>query len=67
MGFHGRAATHKLKITMCNTKRLLEWCKARHHWTLEQWKRVNHASPSGNPTDESGFGRCQENDTCPNT
>jgi hypothetical protein len=26
MGFHGRAAAHK--------------CKARRHWTLEQWKRV---------------------------
>ena len=25
---------------MCNAKRHLEWCKARRHWTLEQWKRV---------------------------
>jgi hypothetical protein len=25
---------------------------------------MNHASPSGSPTDESGFGRCQENATC---
>jgi hypothetical protein len=40
MGFHGRAAAHKSKITMHNAKRLLEWCKARRHWTLEQWKRV---------------------------
>jgi hypothetical protein len=40
MGFHGRAATHKPKITMRNAKRWLEWCKARRHWTLEQWKRV---------------------------
>ena len=40
MGFHGRAAVHKPKMTMCNAKCQLEWCKARHHWTLEQWKRV---------------------------
>jgi hypothetical protein len=40
MGFHGSAATHKLKITMRNAKRLLEWCKARRHCTLEQWKCV---------------------------
>ena len=25
---------------MCNDKRLLEWCKACRHWTLEQWKCV---------------------------
>ena len=35
MGFHGRAAAHKPKITMRNAKRLPEWCKARRHWTLE--------------------------------
>uniref|UniRef100_A0A673XLB6 ATP-dependent DNA/RNA helicase DHX36 n=1 Tax=Salmo trutta TaxID=8032 RepID=A0A673XLB6_SALTR len=27
---------------------------------------MNHASPSGSPTDKSGFGGCQENATCPN-
>jgi hypothetical protein len=27
---------------------------------------MNHASPSGSLTDESGFGRCHENATCPN-
>jgi hypothetical protein len=27
---------------------------------------INHASPSGSPKDESGFGGCQENATCPN-
>ena len=37
MGFHGRAATHKPKITMRNAKRQLEWYKGRSHWTLEQW------------------------------
>ena len=46
------------------------WCKACHQWPLEQWKSVlwseYHASPSGSPTDESGFGGCQENATCPN-
>ena len=25
---------------MRNVKHRLEWCKARHHWTLEQWKRI---------------------------
>ena len=40
MGFHCRAATHKPKTTMRNTNCWLEWCKARHHWTLEQWKHV---------------------------
>ena len=25
---------------MHNAKRRLEWCKAHHHWTLEQWKHV---------------------------
>jgi hypothetical protein len=38
VGFHGRAAAHKPKINMRNAKRHLEWCKARRHWTLEQWK-----------------------------
>ena len=33
MGFHGRAAAHKPKITMCNAKRRLQW-------TLEQWKHI---------------------------
>jgi hypothetical protein len=40
MGFHVRAAAYKPKITMPNVKRQLEWCKAHHHWTLEQWKRA---------------------------
>ena len=31
---------HMPKITMRNAKHRLEWCKARCHWTLEQWKRV---------------------------
>jgi hypothetical protein len=29
---------HKPKITMRNVECRLEWCKARRHWTLEQWK-----------------------------
>ena len=37
MGFHGRPDAHK---RMRNAKRQLEWCEARGHWTLEQWKRV---------------------------
>jgi hypothetical protein len=28
---------------------------------------LNHVSPSGNPTDESGYGAYQENTNCPNT
>ena len=67
MGFHGRAAAHKTKISMCNAEHHLEWCKAPRNWTLEQWKRVlwhdESRSPSGRPTDESGFGGCQENAT----
>lgn len=27
---------------------------------------MHQSSPSGRPTDESGFGDCQENSTCPN-
>ena len=38
MGFHGRAAAHKPKITMYNA--IVDWCKAHRHWTLEQWKHV---------------------------
>ncbi|CAI9560585.1 unnamed protein product, partial [Staurois parvus] len=40
MGFHGRAAASKPSITKCNAKCGMPWCKARHHWTLEQWRRV---------------------------
>jgi hypothetical protein len=34
------SASHKPKITMQNANRWLEFCKARLHWTLEEWKRV---------------------------
>ncbi|CAI9624268.1 unnamed protein product, partial [Staurois parvus] len=34
MGFHGRAAASKPYVTKCNTKHRMQWCKARHHWTL---------------------------------
>ena len=40
MGFHGRAAASKPYISKCNAKRQMQWCKARRHWTLEQWRRV---------------------------
>jgi hypothetical protein len=40
MGFHGRVAAYKPKITRSNAKRRLEWCKAHRHWTLEKWKCV---------------------------
>ena len=31
LGFHGRAAAHKPKITMRNVNLQLEWCKASRH------------------------------------
>jgi hypothetical protein len=70
MGFRGRAAAHKPKITMCNAKRRLEWCKARRHWTLEQWKCVLWSDESRFTIWQSDgqiwvYG-CQENTTCPN-
>ncbi len=37
--FHGQAAACKPHIQY-NAKRRLEWCKARCHWTLEQWKHI---------------------------
>ena len=40
MAFHGRSAARKPKITMRHAKRRLEWCKAHHHWTLQQWQHV---------------------------
>ncbi|CAI9540626.1 unnamed protein product [Staurois parvus] len=36
MGFHSRAAASK----PYNAKRRMSWCKARRHWTLEQWGHV---------------------------
>ena len=62
MGFHGRAAAHK---PMRNAKSRLTaiglWSSGNVFSEV-----MNHASPSGSLTDESGFGRCQENATCPN-
>ena len=40
MGFYGQAAASKPYISKCNAKRQMQWCKARRHWTLEQWRRV---------------------------
>ena len=40
MGFHGPAAASKPYINQCNAKRGMQWCKARCHWTLEQWRRL---------------------------
>ncbi|CAI9596684.1 unnamed protein product [Staurois parvus] len=40
IGFHGRAAASKPYITKCNAKHQMQWCKARRHWALEQWRRV---------------------------
>ena len=40
MGFHGRATASKSYISKCNAKRCVQWCKARRHWTLEEWRHV---------------------------
>ncbi|CAI9606228.1 unnamed protein product, partial [Staurois parvus] len=34
MGFYGQAAASKPCITKYNAKCWMQWCKARHHWTL---------------------------------
>jgi hypothetical protein len=52
MGFHGRAAAHKPKITMRNAKRRMECCKVE----VERWKRVLWSEESGGPSDYSGLG-----------
>jgi hypothetical protein len=59
-------AAHKPKITMHNAKRRLE--DAIGLWSSGNAFSgpMNPASPSGSPTDESEFGRCQENATCLN-
>ena len=59
-----RATASKLYISKCNAKCWMQWCKARRHWTLEQWRRILRVSPSGNLMDMSGFGSCQENGSC---
>jgi hypothetical protein len=38
--FHGRAAAHKLNISLVNAKHRLKFCKERRHWTVDEWKRV---------------------------
>jgi hypothetical protein len=40
MGFHGRAAAHKSNISSVNTNVRLKWSKERHHWTVDNLKRV---------------------------
>ncbi|CAI9593785.1 unnamed protein product, partial [Staurois parvus] len=40
MSFHGRAAASKPYITKYTAKHRMHWCKACHHWTLEQWRSV---------------------------
>lgn len=37
-GLCGRVAACKHHITMLNAKCWLEWCKACHAWSLQQWK-----------------------------
>ena len=57
MGFHGRGAAHKPKLTMRNTKRGREGGKARRHWSSGNAFSgvMNHASPSGSPMDKLGL------------
>ncbi|CAI9609477.1 unnamed protein product, partial [Staurois parvus] len=40
MGLHGRAAASKPYITKFKAKRQMQWCKARHQWTLKQQRCV---------------------------
>lgn len=40
MGFYGGASPSMPYITKFNAKRWMEWCEARRHWTLEEWRRV---------------------------
>ncbi|CAI9624225.1 unnamed protein product [Staurois parvus] len=40
MGFHGSLAASKPYITKCNAKSRMQLCKARRHWTLEEWRCV---------------------------
>jgi hypothetical protein len=58
MGFHGRAAAHKLKITMPS----VGWSGVKLA-VIGLWSSgntfsgvMNHASPSGSPMGKSGFG-----------
>ena len=71
MGFHGRAAAHKPKITMCNAHGGWSGVKlaAIGLWSSRKAFSgvMNHASSSGSPTDKAGFGVCQDNATCPNS
>jgi hypothetical protein len=68
IGFHGRAAAHKTKIAMPS----VGWCGVKLS-AIGLWSSgnafsgvMNDPSPSSSLTDESGFGGCQENTTCPN-
>jgi hypothetical protein len=70
MGFHGLVATHKTKITCAMPS--VGWSSVKLA-TIGLWSSgyaysgmMNQASPFGSPTVKSGFGRCQENVTCPN-
>ncbi|GFW84140.1 transposable element Tcb2 transposase [Trichonephila clavipes] len=40
LGFHGRAAAHKLNITPQNAKHRLQWCRAHRHWTADMRNTV---------------------------
>jgi hypothetical protein len=70
IGFHGPVASHKPKITICIAKRSWRGIKLAASGYRSSGNAfsgvMNHALPSGSPTDESGFGGCQENTTCPN-
>ncbi|GBN30795.1 hypothetical protein AVEN_68155-1 [Araneus ventricosus] len=45
LGFQGRAAAFKPRISVNNTKHPLQWCKTRQNWSLEQWQPAGVVSP----------------------
>ncbi len=53
MGFHCQA---NASLTSLSTTSSIRWSGIKHRWTLEQWKPVLWS--------ETGFGGCQEKDTC---
>ena len=67
MGFHGRAAVHKPKITMRNASRQpsVGWSGVKLT-AIGLWSSGNAFSGVMNHASPSGFGRCQENATCSN-
>jgi hypothetical protein len=68
IGFHGWVAAHKPNTLPVNTKCLLNWCKERCHWTVDNWKRVIWGDESHYTIWQSNgmvcVWQCLENNTC---